>query len=91
MSRERFEEVLAILPVLALPLEDHCAFELGKSSHPHEHEVRHWRVLAGKGQVLPDELDAHAALGESLHQAALIVEIACQAVHAVHLRQNAFS
>jgi hypothetical protein len=34
--------------------------------------------------VLLDELDAHAALGKALHQAAQIVQVARQAVHAVH-------
>jgi hypothetical protein len=34
--------------------------------------------------VLLDELDSHPAPGELLHQAAQIVEVACQAIHAEH-------
>ena len=37
-----------------------------------------------QGQGLLDELDAHAALGELLHQAVQVVEVARQAVHAMH-------
>ncbi len=68
----------------ALPLADERPLELGERAHHRQHEVRHRRVLTGEGQALLDEFDAHAALGELLHQAAQIIEVARQAVHAMH-------
>jgi hypothetical protein len=38
-----------------------------------------------------DEFDAHAALGEALHQAAQVVEVARQTIHAVHHHRVAFA
>ena len=69
---------------LPLPLADQRPLELGEGAHDREHQVGHRRVLAGEGQVLLDELDAHAALGELLHDAAQVVEVAGQPIHAVH-------
>lgn len=68
----------------ALPLTDQGALELGEGPHHRQHQVGHWRVLAGEYQPFLQELDAHAALGQLLHQAAQVVEVAGQAIHAVH-------
>ena len=76
---------------LALPLADQGALELGKGPHDRQHEVGHGRVLAGEHQPLLQELDAHAALGQPLHQTAQIVEVARQAIHAVHHHGIAFA
>ncbi len=76
---------------LALPLADQGAFELGERAHYRQHQVRHRRVLAGEGQMLLKELDAYAALGEALHQAAQVVEVARQTIHAVHHDRVAFA
>jgi hypothetical protein len=38
-----------------------------------------------------DELDAHAALGQPLHQAAQVIEVARQPIHAVHHHGVAFA
>lgn len=41
--------------------------------------------------MLLKELDAYAALGEALHQAAQVVEVARQTIHAVHHDRVAFA
>ncbi len=69
---------------LALPLTDQSALELSEGPHYRQHQVGHRRVLAGEYQPLLQELDSHAALGQLLHQAAQVVEVAGQAIHAVH-------
>lgn len=68
----------------ALALPDQCALEFGKRAHHREHEIGHRRILAGESQALFDELDPNAAPGEGLDQLAQVVEIAREAVHAVH-------
>ena len=40
-----------------------------EGTHDRQHELRHRRVLAGKGQVLLQECDAHTARDEVLHEA----------------------
>jgi len=69
---------------LSLPFADQRSLEFGKCPHDRQHQVRHRRILAGKAQAFLDELDADAALGELLHQAAQVVQVAGQAIHAVH-------
>ena len=68
----------------ALPLADQRPLELGERAHHRQHQIRHWRVFTGEGQVLLDEFDAHAALGQALHDATQVIEIARQPIHALH-------
>jgi len=75
----------------ALPLADQGALEFGERPHDRQHQVRHRRILAGEGQTLLDELDAHAAFGQLLHKAAQIIEVARQPIHAVHHHGVAFA
>jgi hypothetical protein len=44
-----------------------------------------------KVRLLLDELDAHAALGQLLHEAAQVIEVARQTIHAVHHHGVAFA
>ncbi len=69
---------------LALTLADQGALELGERAHHREHQVRHRRVFASKTEVFLDEFDMHAALCQRLHDPAQIIEIARQAIHAMH-------
>jgi hypothetical protein len=69
---------------LALPLAQERSLELGERPHHREHEARHRGVLAGECQPLLDEFDADAAAGELLHQAAKVVEVTGEAIHAMH-------
>ncbi|OIC34558.1 hypothetical protein A7L31_18895, partial [Acinetobacter baumannii] len=63
---------------------DQGALELGERAHHREHQVRHRRVFASKTEVFLDEFDMHAALCQRLHDPAQIIEIARQAIHAMH-------
>ena len=75
----------------SLPLANQGALKLGKGPHDRQHQVGHRRVLAGEHQAFLQELDAHTALGQLLHQAAQIIEVSCQAIHAVHHHGVAFA
>ena len=68
---------------LALAFADEGALEFCEGTQDREHEVGHGGVLAAEGEVFLEELDADAAAGEGVDEAAEVVEVACQAVHAV--------
>ena len=76
---------------LPLPLADQRPFELSERPHDRQQEVRHRRILAGEAQAFLHEFDAYAVLGKLLHQAAQIVQVARQAIHAVHHYRVAFA
>lgn len=68
---------------LTLALAQQGTLEFGERSHDRQHEVGHWRIVTGELQALFDELDAHPPFGQRLDDAAQVVEVARQPVHAV--------
>lgn len=74
----------------ALPFPDERALELGKG-HDREHQIGHRGILAGEGEALFQELDPDAASGKRLHQPTQIIEVAGEAIHAVHDYRVAFA
>jgi hypothetical protein len=70
---------------------DEGALEFGECAHDGEKKVRHRRIIAGEGEVFFQKLDANATLGEHLDDAAKVVKVAGEAVHAVDDHHIAFA
>lgn len=66
-----------------LPLPDQRPLKLRKGPHHREHEGGHRRVLAGEDQPFLHELHPHSVPGEGLDQAAQIIQVPGEPVHAV--------
>ena len=63
---------------------DQRPLELGKCPHHRAHQRCHGRVCAREGQVFLHEGHTHAAPSQLLHEAAQIVKVAGQPIHAMH-------
>ncbi len=74
-----------------LSLTDQRPLEFGERTHNRQHQVRHRRILTGEGQAFFDELDAHTSPGQLLHKVAQVIEVAGQAIHAVHHHRISFA
>jgi len=72
------------LDTFSLALADKGPLELGKRTHNRQHRISHWRIFTGKTQVFLNEFYMHASLRQYLHDAAQIIEIARQAIHAMY-------
>ena len=68
---------------LSLALADQIAFKLSKSAHDAQQQVRHRRVLSGKGKIFLLKPDMNAPLGKPEDELAEIIQVAGKPVHRV--------